>query len=149
MTSGHLSETFALLLRENSGRAATLSADAERAIRRRISARWVGGIGAIVALGALGTAAAAGTYGGRGGDDTATHSPIPTPTIGVAVATFPVTGGPEFVSAVAGWKCGDPAPKPHPTEHDVTIALTATNAAYSGEVIQDPNGMPSVMADLS
>lgn len=149
MTTGRLRETFALLLREKHGHTATLSPDAERAIRRRVALRRAGSIGALVAVGALGMATVVGAYGGWGGGDSAIKSPIPTPTIGVALATFPVTGGPEFVSAAAGLKCGDPAPKPHPEEHDVGIALTQTNPAYAGEQIYDPGDMPAVMAHLS
>ncbi|NYI40276.1 hypothetical protein [Demequina lutea] len=149
MIVGRLSETFALLLREKHVQAATLSADAERAIGRRIAARWAGSIGAIVAVGALGAATVVGEYGGRSGGDSAIKSPIPTPTIGVAVATFPVTGGPEFASATAGLKCGDPAPNPHPAEHDVLFALTQTNAVSPGETIQTPGNMPAVNAHLA
>ena len=149
MTGGGLRETLALLLREKHREAAFLSADAERAIRRRVAFRWAGGIGAVVAVGALGTATVAGAYGGGNGSDSAIHTPIPTPTIGVGLATFPVTGGPEFASPAAGIKCGDPAPHPHPKDHDVKIALKTTNPAYAGEKVQDPETFPSVIATLS
>jgi hypothetical protein len=149
VNGGRLSETLALLLRENSGRAAILSADAERAIRRRMAARWAGSIAAIVAVGAIGTVTVVDAFAGLRGDSAATQSPIPTPTIGVAAATFPVKGGPEFVSTTAGLKCGDPVPEPHPKEHDVGIALTPTKPDYAGEVIQNPGDTPSVIARLS
>ena len=149
MTDGRLRDTFALLLREGHGRPVSLSADAERTIRRRIGIRWAGRIGALVVVGALGTAAAAGAYGGGDGSPTALESPVATPTIGVAAVTFPVAGGPEFVSAAAGLKCGDPAPKPHPTEHDVALSLTETHSWNVGNPIQTPNDMPGVRPYLS
>ncbi len=147
MTVGRLRDTFVLLLRENDGQTAALSADAERAIRRRVAARWTGRIGSLVVVGALGTAAT-GAYGDWGGDS-AMRSPIATPTIGVAAVTFPVAGGPEFASALAGLTCGDPAPTPHPTEHDVELTLTATNPLADGAPIQTPDEMPSVGGRLS
>ena len=149
MTGDRLRDTFALLLREGHARPATLSADAERTIRRRIGLRWAGRIGALVVVGALGTAAAAGAYGGGVGSPTALESPIPTPTIGVAAVTFPVAGGPEFVSAAAGLKCGDPAPKPHPTEHDVALTLTESSVTYQGSGTQTSIELPAVAAQLS
>lgn len=149
MTGGRLRDTFALLLRETHGRQATLSADAERTIRRRVGFRWAGRIGALVAVGTLGTAALADVYGGGDGGDTALPSPITTPEIGVAAATFPITGGPEFGSATAGLKCGDPAPKPHPTEHDIVLALTPMQVWTVGDPIQTPNDLPGVAPYLS
>jgi len=149
VTHGRLSETLALLLREKHGRAAALSPDAERAIRRRVAARWAGSVGALVAVGALGTATVVGAYGDPHGDESATHDPIPTPTIGVAATTFPIAGGPEFVSPAAGLKCGDPVPKPHPKEHDVGITLIDTNASLAGQVVYDPGALPTVIANLS
>jgi hypothetical protein len=112
-------------------------------------ARWAGSIGAIVAVGAIGTVTVVDAFGGLSGDTAVTNSPIPTPTIGVSVTTFPVKGGPEFASAVAGLKCGDPAPQPHPKEHDVGITLTPTKPDYAGEAIQNPEDTPSVIARLS
>jgi hypothetical protein len=149
VTGGGLRETLALLLREKHRETAFLSADAERSIRRRVAFRWAGGIGAVIAVGALGTATVAGAYGSLNGSDSAVHTPIPTPTIGVGLATFPVAGGPEFVSPAAGLKCGDPAPPPHPTEHDVTLGVTSTNAISPGEIIRKPEDMPELMAHLS
>jgi len=114
-----------------------------------MAARWAGSIGAIAVVGAMGSVTVAGALGGLSGDNVATNSPMPTPTIGVAVTTFPVAGGSEFVSAVAGLKCGDPVPLPHPAEHDVRFALTSTNPAYAGEPIYDPADIPAVVAHLS
>jgi len=146
MTTGRLRETFALLLREKHGKRTTLSADAERAIRRRIAVRWAGSIGAIVAVGAIGTAAAAGTYGGAGGD--ASHSPIPTPTIGFAATTFPLEGGPDFVPASAGLKCGDPAPTPHSVGSDLKLEV-APSATATSPASSDSVAVPAVDAVVS
>ncbi len=149
MTSGRLGETFALLLREKHGRAAALSSDAERAIRRRIGWRWVGGIGALVIVGTLGTAAAAGAYGVRGGGDSATHSPIPTPTIGFATTTFPLGGGPDFVPASAGLKCGDPAPTPHTVGSDLKLEVTPSDSTAASPPSSDQVAVPAVNAVVS
>ena len=149
MTAGALRETLALLLRDKNRETTTLSADAERSIRRRVAVRWAGLIGAVVVVGALGAATVAGSLGDWGGGDQASPTSIPTPTIGVALATFPVSGGPEFVSPVADLKCGDPVPTPHPTEHDVRFALTQTHAVSPGETIQNPENMPAVNAHLA
>ncbi len=149
MTDGRLRDTFALLLRDGHGRPATLSADAERTIRRRIGLRWAGRVGALVVVGALGTAAATGAYGGLSDGETALPSPVPTPTIGVAAVTFPVAGGPEFVSAAAGLACGDPAPKPHPKEHDVALTLTESSLTDQGDGTQTSIELPSVEVRLS
>ncbi len=145
---GGLREALALLLREKHREEVPLSADAATAIRRRVAMRRAGGIGVAVAVCALGVATIADAYGGRGGGS-ASPSAIPTPTIGVGVATFPVAGGPEFVSPVAALKCGDPMPTPHPTEHDVTLGVTATNALTLGDTIQSADDLPSVIAHLS
>ncbi len=123
-------DTFALLLREHEiahvhspvGKRAALSADAVRTIHRRVGRRWAGGIGTLVVVGALGAVALAGTDGGDTAP-TVIASPIPTPTIGFAEATFPLTGGPEFVPASAGLNCGDPAPAPHPVDHGLTLTV--------------------------
>jgi len=148
VTTSRLRDTFALLLREGHKQPAALSAGAERTIRRRVGLRWAGRIGALVVAGALGTAAAAGAYGGWGGDS-ALPSPIVTPTIGVAKATFPVAGGPEFVSAAAGLKCGDPVPTQHSTERNVSLALAQTHVWQEGEAIVSPDDAPTVKAFLS
>lgn len=103
----------------------------------------------MVVVGAMGMVIVAGAFGGGSRGNGASHSPIPTPTIGVAVATFPVKGGPEFVSAAVGLKCGDPAPTPHPSEHDVRFALTQINAVSPGETIQNPDYMPAINAHLA
>ena len=123
MSSGSLHDAFVLLVREHEGKRADLTSSAARAIRRRIVARWTGRLGALVVVGSLATAALAGPNGGednRAGED----SPIPTPTIGLADATFPLTGGPEFVNASVGLECGDPAPASHPIDHDLTLMVT-------------------------
>ncbi len=148
MSSGGLRDTFALLLRESHDRPATLSADAERAIRRRITARWAGRIGALVVVGTLGTAAVAGASGG-GGADIATKSAIPTPTIGFAAATFPLAGGPEFVPASSGVKCGDPAPAPHSVEHGLKLEVKPSDSAVVGPLGGGEVALPSAKAVLS
>lgn len=148
MSSGKLRDTFVLLLRESHAQPAALSAQAEQTIRRRVAARWTGRIGTLVVVGALGTAAA-GAYGDWSGGDSAIKSPIATPTIGRAVATFPVAGGPEFVSAVAGLKCGDPVPKPHPKDHDVELTLKESTISYQGGTPATSADIPSVSVNLS
>ncbi len=147
MSPGKLRDTFALLLRENHGQPATLSADAERAIRRRLALRWTGRIGALVVVGALWTAVA-GAYGG-GGADSVTKSPIPTPSIGFASASFPLAGGPEFVPASFGLKCGDAAPAPHVVEHGLKLEVTPTDSAAAGPLGADQAVLPSAQAVLS
>ena len=149
MTTGRLRDTFSLLLRENRSHTSALSADAERAIRRRVGLRWAGRVGALIVVGSLGTAAAAGAHGGGTGVDGATESPTPNPTIGIAAASFPVTGGPEFVSAAAGLKCGDPAPKPNPMEHDVELTLTDMTSDDPGNAANFYGDIPTVEAQLS
>ncbi|NTV40200.1 MAG: hypothetical protein HGA51_09660, partial [Demequinaceae bacterium] len=148
MSSDRLRDALALLLRENHRHTTSLSADAERTIRRRVGWLWAGRVGVLVAVATLGTAAV-GAYGSWGSSDRAIRNPIPTPTIGVAPATFPVEGGPEFVSAAAGLTCGDPAPEPHPEEHDVALTVTATNALYHGGPIEDYDALPAAQPHLS
>ena len=123
MTSETLHNTLALLLRENQPKTASLSATAERAIRRRVATRWTSRFGALVVVASLGAVALAGAHGA---DDThaVNASPIPTPTIGFAAATFPLTGGPEFVPASAGMHCGGPAPAPHPVDNDLSLTMS-------------------------
>lgn len=147
MSSEGLSDTFALLLRENHGRAATLSADAVRAIRRRVGFRWAGRAGALVVVGALGAAAAAGAYGG--GRDDAIMSAIPTPSIGFAAATFPLAGGPEFVPASSGLKCGDPAPAPHNVDDGLRLEVTPSDLSFAGQSPADTVTIPSARAVVS
>ncbi|NYI40277.1 hypothetical protein [Demequina lutea] len=149
MTTGRLRETFALLLREKHVQAATLSTDAERAIRRRIAVRWAGFIAVLVLAGTLGTTAAAGAYGGRGGAHNASHSPIPTPTIGFAAATFPLGGGPDFVPASSGLKCGDPAPPPHSVGNDLKLEVTPSDSTVVSLPGSDQAAVPAVNAVIS
>ncbi len=149
MTVSRLRDTFALLLREGHGKPMALSAEAERTIGRRVAIRWARRIGALAVVGALGTAAVAGAYGDLGNKDEAAESAIPTPTFGKALVTFPVTGGPEFASAAAGLKCGDPAPIPHPKEHDLELALMPVKAWNVGDIIQTPNDLPAVAPYLT
>jgi hypothetical protein len=149
MTPGRLTETFALLLREKHGRALDLSSDAERTIRRRIGLRWAGRVGALVVVGTLGTAAAAGAYGGGGVVDGATYSPIPTPTIGVAATTFPLGGGPDFVPASAGLKCGDPAPTSHTVGNDLKLEVTPSDSTVASPPSSDQVAVPAVNAVVS
>jgi hypothetical protein len=149
MTPGRLTETFALLLREKHGRAPHLSSDAERAIRRRTGLRWTGRVGALVVVGTLGTAAAAGAYGGGRGVDGTTHSTIPTPTIGVAATTFPLGGGPDFVPASAGLKCGDPAPTPHAVGNDLKLEVAPSDSTVTSSPGSDQVAVPVVNAVVS
>ena len=149
MTPGRLTETFALLLREKHGRAPALSSDAERAIRRRVGLRWAVRVGALVVVGTLGTAAAAGAYGGAGVVDSATQSPIPTPTISVAATTFPLAGGPDFVPASAGLKCGDPAPTPHTVGNDLKLEVTPSDSTVASPPSSDQVAVPAVNAVVS
>lgn len=128
-------DTFALLLRHHHGKPATLSADAERAIRRRITMRRVGRLGALAVVGSFGTVVVAGAFGAT--EDPAPPSPTPTPTIGTASATFPVLGIPEFASATAEVECGDPIPAPHPSERDVSLALATETLDTVGETVAD------------
>ena len=123
MSSEGLHDAFALLLREHQSTNAPLSADAATAIRGRLAARWASAMAAALVVGTLGAIAVAGTE--------ATHttaaisaSPIPTPSISFATATFSLTGGPEFVSASAGFKCGEPAPAPRPVDRDLSLTLS-------------------------
>jgi len=149
VTARSLRAALAVLLRENQQHPAALSADAERTIHRRLRLRWAGRIGALVVVGSLGTAAVAGAQGGTESADDATPTPSPTPNIGVAAVTFPVEGGPEFVSAAADLRCGDPVPEPHTTEHDVSLALAQTVAWHEGDAIEFPDSLPSIKAFLS
>jgi len=131
VSSEGLHDALSLLLRKHEnahahspvGKRAILSADTARTIRRRVRFRWAGGIGAIVVVGGLGAVALAGADGGHN-TPTVIASPLPTPTIGFAAATFPLTGGPEFVPASAGMNCGDPAPAPHPVDNDLSLTMS-------------------------
>jgi hypothetical protein len=135
VSSDDVHDAFALLLRANQGKRAALSNVAVRTIRRRVATRWTGRLGAVVAVGILGTAALHGVEGGSDGGHSATApaSPIATPTIGFAAATFPLTGGPEFVPALSELRCGDPAPAPHPVEHDLSLTLRLGKAFALGD----------------
>lgn len=144
MSSERLRDTFALLLRENHGQHAALSADAAREIRKRVALRWAAAAGALAAVCGVGTAAVLGAYGGGSGGESATNKPIPTPTIGVALATFPVEGGPEFESAAADINCGDPAPAPRPTAHNTTLSIKETKEVVEGEIAHSYDDLPTV-----
>ncbi len=137
MTGEGLRDTFALLLREGHGRQATLSADAERTIRRRIALRWAGGLGALAVVAILGVAALT-VVGGGSDRATVVESPALTPTLGVGSATFPLTGGAEFVSASSAWRCGEKAPPPHRVDHGVALGIVANDTGF----LQLPEGVP-------
>ena len=149
MTTGRLRDTFALLLREKHSRPAGLSPDAERAIRKNIALRWAGRVAALVVVGALGTAATTGAYGGRSGADSATRSPIPTPTIGFGAATFPLAGGPEFAPASSGLKCGDPVPAPHSVGSDLKLEVTPNDSTAVSPTGSEQTAVPAVDAVVS
>ncbi len=149
MTPGRLRETFALLHRENYDRTARLSPDAERRIRRRIALRWTGRVGVFVVVAALGAATVTGAFGGRGGVASATRSPIPTPTIGFAAATFPLGGGPDFVPATAGLKCGDPVPTPHSIGNDLKLEVAPSDSSSVATTLSNPAAVPTVDAVVS
>ncbi len=121
-----LRDTFALLLRETHSQPAPLSAVAERSIRRRIRLRWMGRVGALVVVASLGTATVAGAYGTGGDSESAVPSPIATPTLSVAAATFPLAGGQEFLPASSELRCGDPAPTPHSADHGMSLLVAVT-----------------------
>ncbi|NTV40201.1 MAG: hypothetical protein HGA51_09665 [Demequinaceae bacterium] len=137
MSSELLHDAFALLLREHEGEAAALSASAALAIRRRVAARWVGGVGALAIVTSLAAAALLGP-GDEDADRAVIERPVPTPTIGFAKATFPLTGGPEFVPASAGLECGDHAPAPHPIDRDLTLIINRGSVFAPGGVGIDP-----------
>lgn len=123
MTSERLRDAFALLLREKFGRAATLNADAERAIRRRVGLRWTGLAAVIAMVGGLGAFAIRGATGDTANEDLAMPSLARTPTPGIAIATFPFEGGPEFETASSAYGCGDSAPTPQPQDHDLSLTV--------------------------
>ena len=153
MSSDNLHDAFALLLRSNQGKRAALSTVAVRTIRRRVATRWTGRLGAVVAVGMLGTAALHGVEGGSDGGHSATApaSPIATPTIGFAAATFPLTGGPEFVPALSELRCGDPAPAPHPVEHDLSLTLRLGTAFALGDqpASEGPTTVEAVVREVT
>ena len=139
MSTEGLHDTFALLLHQHQHQhhatKTTLSADVARAIRRRVAVRWASHVGALIVVASLGAAAL--TWPNRA-DDTPTlvAIPIPTPTIGFAAATFPLTGGPEFVPASAGLQCGDNAPAPRPVDHDLSLTIVqGTSFALGAEAL--------------
>jgi len=146
VTSDNAHDAFALLLRGHQGAKVSLSPVAVRRIRRRVTTRWSGRVGAVVVAGALGIVALQGADGGADGRHRAGgESPIPTPTIGFATTTFPLTGGPEFVPASSAYRCGDPAPTPHPVEHNVSLTLKSGNAFALGDQLAG-EGTPIVQA---
>lgn len=143
MTSARMRASFASLLRENHDPPAALSADAERAIRGRVAARWTGrgiGLAMVAALGALAVTGALANDATDGDADLALPSPVLTPTVGRAAATFPFDGGPEFEVASSAYRCGDPAPAPHPTEHDLTLEIEVTDAGFDSGVFDPSEG---------
>lgn len=148
MTPEHLGEALGLLLREHQHKAGPLNAAARRTIRTRVATRWVGGIGGVVAIVGLGVTAIHGAYT-RGEREYVIASPAPsvttTPTIRFAAATFPLTGGPEFVPASSALECGDPAPAPHPEDHDLHLTINLANVSGFGDPVIVP-GPPVVQA---
>jgi len=153
VSSDNLHDAFALLLRANQGKKAGLSSAAVRTIRRRVATRWTGRLGAVAAVGILGTVALQGLEGGSDGGHgaTAPASPIATPTIGFAATTFPLTGGPEFVPALSALRCGDPAPAPHPVEHDLSLTLRLGKAFALGDqpASQGPPTVEAVVREVT
>ena len=83
----------------------------------------MGRVGALVVVASLGTATVAGAYGTGAESETAMPSPVATPTLDVAVATFPLTGGKDFLPASSHLRCGDPAPTPHSADHGMSLLV--------------------------
>ncbi len=141
MTSENLHDTLALLLRENEPKSPALSTTAQRTIRRRVATRWTARLGALAVVGVFGTAALAGTGGGR--DNTAVIASLTQdPTLGFASTTFPLTGGPEFVPASSELRCGDPAPAPHPVDHELRLTISLGKIGFGDLVVGEA---PSVI----
>jgi len=135
-------EAFAVLLREHQKSPPTLSAHAERTIRRRVAARWAGGAAALVTITGLGAFAIMGSLDSTTGENITTTNLTPQPMRGLAVATFPFEGGPEFEPASAAYRCGDPAPAPRPEDH----GLHLTSVPYFGDSLSDPGAWGSARA---
>jgi len=152
VTEGSLRATLALLLRDNEKPHASLSADAERTVRRRVGLRWAGRAGLLAVVLGLGTGAALGSVGTGQDEDLTMPSLSPTPGLTTAVATFPFEGGPEFARASSAYKCGDPAPAPHPQEHDLALdwgdqvvdGADGADGAWGGEGADAPVESPDV-----
>ena len=121
MTEKSLRATLALLLHDNEKPHASLSADAERAICKRVATRWAARIGALALVGGLGAFAVTGAIGGERND----AAPSPSPSLAVDVATFSFEGGPEFMPASASFRCGDPAPAALPEASGLELILSA------------------------
>lgn len=132
MSSEGSHNAFALLLREHQRDKATLSAKTARTIRGRVATRWASGLGAVIVLGGLSAIAVAGPDGAHNASDMSA-SPIPTPSINFASVTFPLTGGPEFLPASAGLKCGEPVPASRPVDHDLSLTLSKSTVFSLGE----------------
>ncbi len=147
MTQGGLRDTLARLHLGNQTRGATLSSDAVRHIRRRVTVRWAGSIGALVVAGSLASTALAGGTPTSG--ELATASPVPTPMFGFAAASFPLTGGPEFVPAAAGLTCGDPSPAPHSVEYGLKLEVMQGASGDASEAGMGGTGVSSARAVLS
>ncbi|NYI40278.1 hypothetical protein [Demequina lutea] len=147
MSSESTHEAFALLLRHHQSKRTALGTAAVRTIRRRVATRWTGRLGALVVVGILGAVALDGASGGTDGNRHAAvgESPISTPTIGFVSATFPLTGGPEFIPASATLRCGDPAPTPHPVDHDLSLTLRVGTALTLGDQLSS-DGPPLFQA---
>ena len=147
MSAANLHDAFALLLRDHQGETAVLGTLAARTIRRRIATRWAGRVGTLLIVGALATAAMQGADDGigAGGGEADGASPIATPTTGFASATFPLTGGPEFIPASSELRCGDPAPAAHPAEHDLSLTLRLSSSFALGDQLASA-GSPTVEA---
>jgi len=133
VTARSLRATFAMLLRDQQRSPATLSARAERTIRRRVVTRWTGRAAALATVTGLGAFAVTGALGATTDETITMPSFSPTPTRGLAVATFPFEGGPEFEVASSAYRCGDPAPAPHPRDHDLRLTAAPYADAASGD----------------
>ena len=134
MTAPTLRAALEALRRDGEAPAHPLSADAERAIRRRVGTRTGLRGGALLAVAGLAVATASASWGSRAEDP----APSPTPTAtfepSVASATFPLEGGPEFEPLYRSIGCGDPAPASHPLDHDVALQATRGEEGLNGSV---------------
>ncbi len=136
MSALRLREAISGLHRARRGASRPLTREAERAIGRRVAARWGLVAVAVTAAGAL-------TFGGANAlvaaaDDAAaaaTASATPSPTLSgpaaQAVARIPLSGGPEFTQPDDAYVCGDPAPDPLPADRDLALGIGTPGDSFA------------------
>lgn len=115
----------------------TLSADAERAIRRRAARPWLVGAAWVVVGVLVGVAARAaidGSESAAGSQDTPTAATMPSPEAIPAVAHIPLAGGPQFVHPWGELTCGDPAPAPSQKAPDQRLSFDLTKRGSDATV---------------